>query len=153
MSHDVRARNWSGAAPVGKTNAAPSEHESPNDPSPPRPLSALGRGGFTATEPDVSPPRSSHARDRATDLMKATVPLPSMAGLIICALAIAAVMWRLEARLDLINERIEHNKELIDLREKSLEDRFKMLEAKIEAAGLRNSAMILSQELAKSKER
>lgn len=100
-------------------------------------------------EDALSPPRSMQTRERATDLMKTTVPLPSMAGLIICALAIAAVMWRLESRLDLINERIAHNKELIDLREKALEDRFKMLEAKIEAAGLRNSAMILSQELAK----
>lgn len=96
---------------------------------------------------DAVTPRSTDARERATDLMKATVPLPLMIGLIASAVTIAAAMWRIESQMDLITQRVAHNREMMDLREKALEDRFKTLEAKIEAAGLRNFNMSLVQEL------
>lgn len=147
MMHAVAtdSRNWRGTAPCGAEDG-PSRPEQPELPEPTAPL--FRRKGETALG-DAVTPRPSSARDRATDLMKATVPLPLMAALIASAVTIAAAMWRIESQIDIINERIAHNRELIELKEKALEDRFKMLEAKIETAGLRNSAMLLSQELAK----
>lgn len=151
MANAVAAdrRTWRGTAPVSPEDgpSEPRQHELPEPTAP-----MFRRVTDPAVEDTVSPPRSTHARERATDLARATISIPQMAWLIGIAIGIAAVGWRLESRLDLINERIQHNRELIDLREKALEDRFKMLEAKIESAGLRNYNMSVVQELQKTQE-
>jgi hypothetical protein len=63
----------------------------------------------------------------------------------------AAGVWRIQNDVSVITKTIEYERELDRRREKELDQRFSALEAKIEAAGLRNAALSLSQELAKQK--
>lgn len=86
------------------------------------------------------------------DATKLTIPLPYMVTLIMLALGGAAGVWRIENKVSVITTTIEYERELDRQREKYLDQRFAALEAKIEAAGLRNAAMSLSQKLAQEQE-
>lgn len=91
------------------------------------------------------------ARSLQSDATRIVVPLPYTVTLLLLALGGAAGVWRIENKVSVITTTIEYERELDRRREKELDQRFAALEAKIEAAGLRNAAMALSQELAKSR--
>lgn len=95
----------------------------------------------------MSPPREG----RSTDVSKLTFPLPMAIALVTAAIAIAAGVWQIQSQVSLITARIDHEREIRVEREKYLDARFAALEAKIEAAGLRNAAIAMSQELQKQK--
>lgn len=105
---------------------------------------AVYSGEGLPEERDVSPPK-------ANDATKLVIPLPYLGGLLVLALAAAAGVWRIEGKVSVITTTIEYERELDRQREKYLDQRFTALEAKIEAAGLRNAAMSLSQELQKGR--
>lgn len=96
---------------------------------------------------DVSPPREA----KSTDASKLSFPLPLAVTLVGLAITAAAGIWRIESKVSVITTTIEYERQLDAQREKYLDQRFAALEAKIETAGLRNSALVMSQELQKHK--
>ena len=139
MAH---AETMSGTVPLVSRDTAPSEHEQPT----PVPTALLfRRQDGAAIEDALTPPRAM------SDATKLTIPLPYMVTLIVLALGVAAGVWRIENKVSVITTTIEYERELDRQREKYLDQRFSALEAKIEAAGLRNAAMNLSQELQKER--
>lgn len=140
-------RTTSGPVPLLARETGPSEPSNRRLPEPTTPT--FRREGGAAVEDIVSPPRDTSARDRATDLMRATVPLPYLVGVISIALAIAAALWTIRTDVQLINQRLDFEARLREADKENVNLIFKTLEAKIESAGLRNSAMLLSQELVK----
>lgn len=102
--------------------------------------------GAVEDEP-VSPPREI----RATDLSKTSVPLPFMLTIIGLVVAIAAGVWRIDSRVSVINARLDaqdkYNADIKDLNKAYLDQLSKTLEQQIVNAGLRSTAMALTQEL------
>ena len=88
---------------------------------------------------------------RVTDLTKTSVPLPFMLTIIGAAIGAAMGVWRIESQVSIITTKIEYERELDAERTKTLNQRFEALEAKIEAAGLRNFNMSILTELDKAK--
>lgn len=99
-------------------------------------------------EDDVTPRPA-----RATDASNLSFPMPLMITIIGLAMAIAAAMWRIETRVSIITTSMEYERQLDVERGKVLEQRFNALEAKIDAAGLRNAAMAMAQSLQHEKEK
>lgn len=93
----------SGATPLLGRDVAPSRPESTNDPCPPRHLSAVGGGGFTRMEPDVSPPREA----RATDASKLNFPLPLTITAVVFAVSIGGAVWTISSDVRDISTRID----------------------------------------------
>lgn len=135
----------SGTAPVVETNAAPSEHEHPT----PMPTAHLFRRKDDAPIEGTVAPHD----ERTTDATKLAFPLPLAISLLVASLAGVGGIWRIESKVSVITTTIEYERELDRQREKYLDQRFTALEAKIEAAGLRNAAMNLSQQLQSSQGR
>lgn len=104
----------------------------------------------TADDSDQKPGAVMADQRRTTDLSKTSVPLPFMLTIIATVVAIAAGVWRIDSRVSVIDARYQMQKELDAERAKYIDQRFEVVEAKIESAGLRNAAMSLSQELAKA---
>ena len=99
----------------------------------------------------ISPPVGGLAvSDEPTqDATRLAFPLPLTITLLTVAIAAAAGIWRIESKVSVITTTIEYERELDRQREKYLDQRFGALEAKIESAGLRNAALVMSQELQK----
>lgn len=115
---------------------------------------------LSSGESDVSPPREV----RATDVTKLTVPMPFMLTIIAIAIGFAAGVWRVENKINVIETAMSYERQLDTERttraterdtdyRRYIDQRFATLEAKIETAALRNSALSLSQELQKQKAR
>ena len=90
---------------------------------------------------------------RATDLSKTYVPMPFMVTIIGLVVSIAIGVLSIKSDVRLIDERLNHEKELRLETERRRDEQFKTLEAKIESAGLRNAAIALTQELQKAQKR
>lgn len=143
MQTAVYTDEWDRAR--GETNTAPDDREQ-------RELSAPTVSAFRRESgPTVEGARVSPRTE--PDASKLTIPLPYMVTLITLALGAAAGVWRIENKVSVITNSIEYERELDRQREKYLDQRFAALEAKIEAAGLRNAALSMSQELVKGKVR
>lgn len=99
----------------------------------------------------VSPPRD----EKTHDASKLSLPIGWVAGIVVFVVgfainnALSMAALRSDVR-DMLT-RQEYEAKLRDNDKMLLDQRFAALEAKIEAAGLRNAAMSLSQELAKQK--
>ena len=90
---------------------------------------------------------------KTTDASKLSFPLPLVIGAIMFAVTVMGSMWMVVSDVRDIRTRMELQKEIDAINRQLLEERFKSLEAQIQAAGLRNSAMAMSQELQKQKEK
>jgi multisubunit Na+/H+ antiporter MnhC subunit len=97
----------------------------------------------------VSPPREA----RSTDLTKTVVPLPFMLTIIGLVVSIAVLVLTIKSDVRLIDEKLNHEKELRLEVEKRRDSQFETLEAKIETAGMRNTTYTALQELAKAQEK
>ena len=103
----------SGAVPLLARDTAPSEHESTNDPCPPRHLSALGRDGFSRTEPDVVVPRAGLGRRASpqSDATKLSVPIlifiTAISVVTTATLSASAVYWMLRLTTQQANFEIQ----------------------------------------------
>jgi hypothetical protein len=100
-----------------------------------------------AVEDTVSPPREA----RSSDLTQSTVPLPYMITVIGTVVVIAFFVFSIKSDVQLINLRLEYEAKMRVSDKESVEQQFKALEAKIEAAGLRNAAMAFSTQLSDEK--
>ena len=90
---------------------------------------------------------------KSTDASKLSFPLPLVIGAIMFAASVVGSMWMVVSDVRDIRTRMEMQKEIDAVNAKLLEERFKSLESQIQAAGLRNAAMAMSQELQKQKEK
>lgn len=112
--------------------------------------------------PDVSP------TPKTTDISKISLTAPMAAALIVAVAAIVGAFWQLrgvdsaqmgafrntlEQLQSRLSEREASESKLDELNQKYLDQRFAALEAKIDAAGLRNANMALAQELQKQRAR
>lgn len=105
-------------------------------------------------ERDVSPPRDT----RITDASKLSFPLQLVIAIVVgCVTIVSGQMLLDRGRGDAqaqiqsdvrdILTRMEYEAKLKAATDKALDSRFAALEAKIDAAGLRNAAMSMSQEM------
>src|SRR5687767_6920154 len=96
------SRTTSGTVPLWRRDTAPSRPGQTHLPEPTE--ASFRREGGAAVEDTVSPPRSASARERSSDvnITRLSVPLPVMVTVIGIALAIAAGLWRLDARMGAI---------------------------------------------------
>lgn len=130
-----------GTAPVSP-GTAPSEHEHHDA----RAHHAVFRRQDGAAVEDALTPRSTSARDRASDvsITKVHVPLTMSAGMIGAAIVIAFQLWNLGARIDNVSTQLaaeqRHNERYQSLLEKNVD-------LQIQNAGLRTSAMDLATKL------
>lgn len=122
-----------------ETNTAPSESVPVERPVPT--VAPFRQEAEPTLEASVSP--------KPQDVTKLVLPLPYTITLLVLALGGAAGIWRIEDRVNIITTTIEYERELDRRREKELDQRFAALEAKIEAAGLRNAALAMSQQLSR----
>lgn len=103
----------------------------------------------------VSPPRDRRAP--IADLTKSVVPLPYMVTLLVIAIGIAASLWRIDSRVSVITARIDaaekYEQRIKDANQLYLDQLSKTLEQQIINAGLRSSAMSLTQELTAAREK
>lgn len=97
----------------------------------------------------LSPPREA----RATDITKATVPMPFMLTIIGLVVTIVIAVLSIKSDVRLIDERLNHEKELRVETERRRDEQFKVLEAKVESAGLRNFNMSVLADLQKAQEK
>lgn len=104
--------------------------------------------GSHAEDEDVTPRPS-----RSTDVTKLTLPLPFTITIVGLALAAAAGVWRIESKVATIETSMEYERRLDTERAETIKQRFEAMEAKIDAAGLRNANMSLVQELQKQRGR
>lgn len=104
-------------------------------------------------EAAVSPPREA----RSTDLTKTHVPMSFMVTIITIAMGIAAGVWRIDARVSVINARLDardaYDEKIEKANQMYLDQLSKTLEQQIINAGLRSTAMSLTQELTSARER
>lgn len=138
MAH---AETMSGAGPLLARDPAPSRQQATHLPVPT--AGSFRRVRDTAIEDPVSPPREG----RQTDLTKTSVPLPFMLTIVAAAIAVAMGVWRIESQVSILTTKIEYERQLDAERSKALDQRFEALESKIEAAGLRNTAMAAYSQL------
>ncbi len=118
-------------------------------------MSASAVATFDQETPQaMSPPRE----ERRVNVERLTVPLPLTLTVVGMAIAAAAGVWTIEAQVSVITtslayerqlsaEREETDKSIKAAEQKYLDQRFEALEAKIDAAGLRNANMGLAQAL------
>lgn len=90
--------------------------------------------------------------EQTQDATRLAFPLPLTITLLTLAVTAAAGVWRIENRVSRFETAFEYERQLDAERTKTIEERFRALEAKIEAAGLRNAAMVMSQELQKQQQ-
>lgn len=109
----------------------------------PFPLRQTTDAAVPSTE-KVMPPRD-------TDATRLNFPLPLAVTLFGLAATAAAGVWRIETKVAQMTTAMEYERQLDAERQKLLDQRFAALEAKIEAAGLRNAAISMYQELQKPK--
>lgn len=92
----------------------------------------------------MTPPKS-------LDLSKSNIPLPFALTVVGLVLAIAAGVWRIDSRVSVIDARLDaqekYNADIKELNKAYLDQLSKTLEQQIINAGLRNTAMALTQEL------
>lgn len=108
-----------------------------------------GPSSVVAETEGVSPPRES----KSTDASKLSLPIGWVAGIVVAVggfgISQALSMAALRSDVRDILTRMQYEVQISERDAKIIESRFAALEAKIEAAGLRNAAMSLSQELQK----
>jgi len=88
-----------------------------------------------------------------SDITKTSVPLPFMVGIISIALGIAAAVWSIRTDVQLMSLRMEYEAKIREADKESTAQSFKALEAKIDAAGLRNFNMSIMSDLQKAQEK
>lgn len=139
------SRFWSGTVPLWRRDTAPCDHESTNDPCPPRPLSAVGRDGFTRTEPEVSRIQREGAGRRefpSPDASKLSVPILIVIAMVVssvtAAFSASGVYWMLrlttqQAQFEMQKAQIQMQSDIRSISER-LEQNIKNQEREREAA-------------------
>lgn len=109
-----------------------------------------------ALVPNSPPAKDTMSPERRTvtaDLTKGYVPMPFMLTLIGLVVSIVIGVLSIKSDVRLIDERLNHEKELRLETERRRDEQFKTLEAKVESAGLRNYNMAIVTELQKAQEK
>lgn len=113
-----------------------------------------------AEEQDVSPTREA----RITDASRLSFPLQLVIAIVVGCVTIVSgqlvldrgrgeALAAVQSDVRDILTRMEYEAKLKNVRDEMLQQQFKSLESKIEAAGLRNANMAMAQEMAKQKGR